>query len=175
MSLNKFVDTTIKNWMNIGANEVRSNLMLASTMSATNYTGVSIIANEISSAKYTLNGSVLNNIQESEFIPVMACSSIGSSISQQNCYLSQVNQRITLNVYAIVNITTSGTNFFVDVNIPFIANDTKILVSSGNLGIASLSESIFQTNQKIHSHLISSSTITSGVYTINLVFTFTKL
>jgi hypothetical protein len=116
MSLNKFVDTTVKPWMNIGCDEVKCNLLEAQNLEALNFITENVECDElkVGALEYT-NG--VTDTKTMLFIPVDAPRAIRQQI---NPYVFYSNDS---QLYTLDNVPQT----IVDDNIPKAVQSSLLL------------------------------------------------
>lgn len=154
MSLNKFTDSTIKSYLNIGANTVNClNLQI---------NGTTVYPSNSSYDNATITAS-------------------SGTISNATVYITTNRNVMTMNVRAVLTTLTDITSVFIDVNLPLLisADITKEANCIGNITgpTSSLTskQCILQNSTTLRSQYVGPTLTTSSDNWLNASYTFTYL
>jgi len=153
MSLNKFTDSVIKPYLQVGANTINC-------------------------LNLQKNGSDVHSTNS--YYDNCTITSSNGTISNATCYICVNRYVMTMNVRAVLNPATDTSSIFITVNIPLltIADTTKEANCVGHItGTNTLisKQCILQTNTKLYSQYVSSNNITVGDNWLNATYIFSIL
>ena len=156
MSLNQLTNSeVIKPYLNIGANTINC---LNLQQGGTNI--------------YTTNTTYQN----------ITMTSSNGTISNSTAYVSTNRGVMTMNVRALLNVSTDSSSIFITLNLPLLisaditkeANCIGTITGSNNNSLVS-KQCILQTNTQLYSQYCSLNPITAGDAWINAIYTFKYL
>jgi len=153
MSLNKFTDSTIKQYLSVGANIVNANRLL-------------------------LNNTDIKNPILYNIIPTITCTSVGSTISLAKAYGTSIGTQMTYNIFCAITLTTAFTTGFVNIRLPLfvygdVDQDVMCVGNLGNTGVAQIA--ILQDTNTIHTNVTSATVIPPGTYYYNATYVFQRV